>query len=222
MNVLLFDIDGTLINTRGSGLLALQLAFQQVFRRPAPEHISTAGCTDRGIARDLFACHRIEDTEDNWQRFIGAYLEHLKDQLPRREGEVLPGVVSLLENLADGQKVWVGLLTGNTPEGARIKLDHFGIGHHFRFGGFGHLDPQRSGVAEAALRAARKNVHADLSADRIWVIGDTPNDIQCARHIGAQAVAVATGFHSTTELAAESPDLLLEDLRQAAVLLERL
>jgi phosphoglycolate phosphatase len=57
--------------------------------------------------------------------------------------------------------------------------------------------------------------------ERIWVIGDTPLDIRCARAIGARAVAVATGWHSTSELAAHEPDLLLTDLSDATALLER-
>lgn len=222
MHVLLFDIDGTLINTRGSGLLALQLAFQQVFDRPAPDDIPTAGRTDRGIACDLFAAYQIEDTEANWTSFISAYADHLVQQLPQRDGILLPGVEDLLAQLKERPNVRSGLLTGNTPEGAQIKLDYFNIGHHFQFGGYGHENPLRSGVAEAAMRAVREHVSRDHSPERVWVIGDTPMDVQCARHVGARSVAVATGFHPKSDLAAESPDLLLDDLRQAAAWLDEL
>ncbi len=215
MHVLLFDIDGTLINTRGSGLTALQLAFTEAFGHPAPSVIDTCGRTDRGIARDLFLAHRLADSSDNWEHFHQLYLRHLATQLPQRDGHILPGVTNLLQDLARRPNLAIGLLTGNTPEGAKIKLRHFGIDHHFGFGGYGHLHPERNVVAEAALHAARQRIPCQVALDRVWVIGDTPRDIACARHIGARAVAVATGFHDRTSLAGQNPDVLLDDFREA-------
>jgi phosphoglycolate phosphatase-like HAD superfamily hydrolase len=222
MHVLLFDIDGTLINTRGSGLTALKVAFAEVFGRPAPPVVPTAGRTDRGIARDLFQAHAIPDTSENWLRFSTAYLRQLATELPRREGCLLPGVSALLGQLAARQQIVAGLLTGNTAQGARLKLEHFGIYHHFAFGGFGDRHPERDAVARDALMAARAHLGRSPTPERVWVIGDTPLDIRCARHIGARAVAVATGFHDRDQLSAEGPDLLLADLGQAEPLLERL
>ena len=220
MHILLFDIDGTLINTRGSGLTALKMAFTEVFARPAPAKIDAAGRTDRGIARDLFLGHAIEDTADHWRDFETAYLRHLATQLPLRDGIVLPGVVDLLQQLTNRDDVVVGLLTGNTPAGARLKLEHFEIDYYFAFGGFGDRHPQRNGVARDALAAAQAHLRQPIAPKQVWVIGDTPMDIHCARHLGANAVAVATGQHTREDLAREKPDLLLEDLGQAASLLE--
>jgi phosphoglycolate phosphatase-like HAD superfamily hydrolase len=214
MNVLFFDIDGTLINTRGSGLTALKNAFAEVFGLPAAEGISAAGRTDRAIAQDLFLARAVEDSQENWRRFIEAYPPHLVEQLPQCDGFVLPGVVALLEELAARDDVAMGLLTGNTSDGARIKLEHFGLYRHFAFGGYGDRHTDRGDVARLALDAARAALNHDLQLNRVWVIGDTPFDIRCARHIGAKAAAVATGFHDTEELAGENPDLLLNDLRQ--------
>lgn len=222
MNVLLFDIDGTLVNTCGSGLTALKLAFEEVFQLPPPETIPTAGRTDRGIAEDLFAAHGIEASQENWERFISAYQRHLVEQLPKRDGFLLPGVEPLLEACVLRSDLRLGLLTGNTPQGAQIKLDYFGIWHHFPFGGFGHQHACRDHVAMAAMQAIRRDLGDDFPANKVWVIGDTPLDIRCARHIGARVVAVATGFHAKSELAAATPDLLLDDLRQAAKLLDQL
>lgn len=222
MHVLLFDIDGTLLNTRGSGLTALKQAFAEVFARPAPAKIDAAGRTDRGIARDLFLGHAIEDTSDNWRNFEAAYLQHLATQLPLRDGSLLPGVRDLLQQLTNRDDAVVGLLTGNTPAGARLKLEHFEIYHYFAFGGFGDRHPERNGVARDALAAAQGHLGQPIGPERVWVIGDTPLDIRCARHISANAVAVATGQHTVEDLAREAPDLLLEDLAQAAALLDRL
>ena len=222
MYVLFFDIDGTLINTGGSGMEALRRAFTEVFDCPPPDNIPTGGRTDRGIARDLFHGRRITDSEENWTRLCAAYLRHLREQLPRRPGRVLPGVVSLLEGLAARRHVALGLLTGNIAEAARLKLEHFGLDHHFTFGGYGERSYERNAVAQDALAAAHRALNSTVLADRVWVIGDTRSDIQCARHIGAHALAVATGMHDKAELARAAPDLLLDDLLQTEDFLQRL
>jgi phosphoglycolate phosphatase len=116
----------------------------------------------------------------------------------------------------------VGLLTGNVRAGARVKLGHFGLYDHFAFGGFGdhHLD--RDEVAREALAEVERRFNGRHSPERIWVVGDTPLDIRCARAIGARAVAVATGWHSEEELTAHGPDLFLTDLEDAGLLMARL
>ena len=116
----------------------------------------------------------------------------------------------------------LGLLTGNTSAGARIKLSHFGLDHYFPFGGFGEAHPERNAVAVEALAAAQRFVGRAVPLHRVWVIGDTPLDVRCARHIQARAVAVASGFSSHEELVREAPDLLLPSLEQAEPLLDRL
>lgn len=216
MHVLFFDIDGTLIHSGGSGLEALRLAFRDVFSRSPPDAIATAGRTDRGIARELFQLRGVEDSAENWDRFRTAYLHHLREQLPQRPGRILPGVPALLARLAARADVALGLLTGNVAEGARLKLEYFGLEHHFAFGGYGECAPERNGVAEQALAAAHQALDGAVHPDRIWVLGDTPLDIQCARHIGAKAVAVATGLHAKGELAQAQPDVLLDNFCQAA------
>jgi phosphoglycolate phosphatase-like HAD superfamily hydrolase len=222
MHVLLFDIDGTLVNTNGSGIHALKVAFAETFGCPPPVTIDTAGRTDRGIARELFSAQAIDDSYDNWVRFRDAYLRHLTDQLPRRQGCVLPGVAGLLEELGRRSQVALGLLTGNVPDGARIKLTHFGLHQHFGFGGYGEHHPERNAVAVEALQAARRAIVHGLHLERVWVIGDTVLDIRCARHIGARAVAVATGLQDRRKLAEEKPDLLLDSCEDAAELLAQL
>jgi phosphoglycolate phosphatase-like HAD superfamily hydrolase len=113
-------------------------------------------------------------------------------------------------------------LTGNIRDGARIKLSHYGLYHYFRLGGFGDEHHDRDDVAREVLRELQGALADVLDLDRVWVIGDTPFDVQCARAIGARAAAVATGWHTRDELAPSEPDLLFEDLSDAAPLLKRL
>ncbi len=222
MHIVLFDIDGTLIDTGGAGQEALRYAFVEVFQRPAPAQINTCGRTDRGIALAMFQSQALIDSPENWRVFHAAYLRHLTAQLPKRDGTILPGVSELLCELASRKHVSLGLLTGNTRDGARIKLEHFDLVQYFSFGGFGDRSTERNAVASEALQAARARFNGQVRPERVWVVGDTPLDIQCARHIGARAVAVATGLPEHDQLREENPDLLLDDLTQADRLLRRL
>jgi phosphoglycolate phosphatase len=219
MHVCLFDIDGTLIKSGGAGKAALEAALAEEFGITRPiEKLELSGRTDRAIMSDLFRLHIIDDTPENHERLQNAYLRHLPHYL--HAGWVLPGIADLLAHLAGREDVLVGLLTGNVRDGARVKLGFFGLDHYFPFGGYGDLHLDRDDVAREALAEVLR-LHAAIHPQRIWVVGDTPLDIRCARSIGARAVAVATGWHSLAELAVHQPDLLLADLSDPAPLLSR-
>lgn len=220
-HVCLFDIDGTLLSTGGAGRAALEGALVKEFELgELRANVTMSGRTDRWIASDLFRGHGLADSNENWHRLQAAYLKMLPEALIARPGRILPGVMELIAKITTLPHLAVGLLTGNMEAGARGKLGHFAMYHHFAFGAFGdhHLD--RDSVAREALAIVRHRIAADFPAANIWVIGDTPLDIQCARAIGAKAVAVATGVHSTADLAPGTPDLLAEDLSQIPELLE--
>jgi phosphoglycolate phosphatase-like HAD superfamily hydrolase len=213
MRILLFDIDGTLLASGGAGKFAMESALLEEFGLPAlTAQVPYSGRTDRAIGRDLLRLHGIDPTPANFQRLHEAYLHRLPNALARQPGRVLPGVVTLLESLAGRSDVAVGLLTGNIAAGAAAKLGHYGLAHHFAFGGYGDRHWERDDVAREALSVAGRHLGRPIDLNRVWVIGDTPLDVACARAIGARAVAVATGWHSLDELAATSPDLLLPDL----------
>jgi phosphoglycolate phosphatase-like HAD superfamily hydrolase len=222
MHIFLFDIDGTLLASGGAGKAAMELALASCFGVPADSGtVPYAGRTDRSIVRDLFRLHQVEDTPTHFQQFVSAYLGHLPDCLHRHQGRVLPGIMELLDRLAQHDQVAVGLLTGNMRRGAHVKLSHFGLGDRFAFGGFGDDHWERDDVARAAFATVCEQ-HGEVAPDRVWVIGDTPLDVQCARAIGAQVAAVATGYHSVDQLAATRPDLLFADLSDPSELLARL
>lgn len=218
MHICLFDIDGTLIRSGGAGKAALEAALAEEFGiTRLIDKLELSGRTDRAIIADLFRMHVIDDTPENHERLREAYLCHLPRYL--HAAHVLPGIAELLAHLSGRRDVGLGLLTGNVREGAKAKLGFFGLYDYFAFGGYGdhHLD--RDDVAREALAEVRRQFNGSIQLERIWVIGDTPLDIRCARSIGARAVAVATGWHSLAELAAHRPDLLLADLSDPAPLL---
>jgi phosphoglycolate phosphatase len=221
MYVCLFDIDGTLLSSGGAGKAALEEALTDEFGiRGTMEKLALSGRTDTAIASDLLRMSGLSDSEANRERLIARYLERLPSSLARCQGRVLPGVQALLRLLSTRNDVALGLLTGNIRSGARIKLGHFGLHEHFAFGGFGDRHLSRDDVAREALVEVCRHVGNGVKADRIWVIGDTPHDVSCARAIGVRAVAVATGWHDRAELAGCGPDLLLDDLSNSESLLK--
>jgi phosphoglycolate phosphatase-like HAD superfamily hydrolase len=213
MHVFLFDIDGTLIRSGGAGRIAFEGAIVSLFGTPdrLPE-VAFTGRTDRAIAGDLFEHFGVANSTENWRDFQKEYLRRLPATLAERAGRVLPGVAALLDRLARRSGVAVGLLTGNMQEGARTKLRHYGLWQYFAYGAFGDEHFGRDDVARDALRYSERHVGRPIDAHRVWVVGDTPHDVACARAVGAQAVAVATGTHTREELALCEPDLLLDDL----------
>ena len=222
MYVCLFDIDGTLISSGGAGKAALEAALTEEFGvAHVIEKLQLSGRTDRAIIRDLFRMAGIEETPETLGRLTAAYLRRLPASLQQNAGRVLPGVAELLVRLRARKDVTVGLLTGNVRDGARVKLGHFGLHDHFTLGGFGDHHFDRDDVAREALSEVKRVLKNAADPDRIWVVGDTPLDVRCARAIGARAAAVCTGWHSREELADHAPDVLLTDLSDPTALLDR-
>jgi len=220
MPILLFDIDGTLVRTGGAGKAAMEAALRETFGvAEIRDVVPYSGRTDRAIARDLLRVHDIEPTAANQDRLRDAYLSHLPASLRTHGGKVCPGVEPLLTELHPRPGVVLGLLTGNIRVGARHKLHHFGLWDFFACGGFGDEHFERDDVARMAIAEMRAHLGRDVHPADVWVIGDTPLDVRCARAVGAKAVAVATGWHPLDELAACEPDLLFADLADPAELL---
>ena len=218
----LFDIDGTLLASGGAGKAALESAFTESFGIALRVQIPYAGRTDRAIGRDLLRLHDIDASLENWERLLASYLARLPASLNHHQGRVLPGILALLSVLQTRGDIALGLLTGNVRAGARVKLGHYGLYEHFAFGGFGDHHFDRDDVAREALAAAKLHLGEQMTPERIWVIGDTPLDVRCARAIGAKVVAVATGLHTVEQLKEAAPDLALSDLANPAPFLELL
>jgi phosphoglycolate phosphatase-like HAD superfamily hydrolase len=182
--------------------------------------IKYSGRTDPSILRDLLTVHNLEPSDENVERLKAAYLRLLPSCLGRVQGIVLPGILSLLNRLMLADTVAVGLLTGNVRDGARHKLNHFGLWHYFAFGGFADGINDRDDVARKALVETVGHLGRDVDPRNVWVIGDTPLDVKCARAIGARAVAVATGWNSVEELTEAKADWVMSDLQDPNELLD--
>ncbi len=214
--LILWDIDGTLLYSGGVAGEAMRAAMTRVYGRPSDnERRAYAGKTDQQIILETFPDRPAEELLGQLDVFTATYLEILNEwaEAFRARGRVLEGAVDVLQRLrAEG--VVQSLLTGNLAPVARLKLDLMGLAGFFDFdsGAYGNDSPRRIDLAPiAAARAAQCYGRAFANAD-IVVIGDTPNDIACARAAGARAVAVATGPFGIEELHAHAPDAVLPSL----------
>jgi phosphoglycolate phosphatase-like HAD superfamily hydrolase len=222
-SLLLFDIDGTILTSGGAGETALRHGFYDAFGLEENlTQIDISGRTDSAIARQVLAKHGIEASSENLERFFNGYLRNLESQLPLKTGRLLPGILPLLQTLSDIPSVCLGLLTGNLKRGATLKLQHYGVHHLFELGAFADDHHDRNQLGPFALERAVKMHGVAFPPQNVFVIGDTPHDIACARAIGASAVAVATGSFSTTQLADCNPDSLFADLSDSPAVLQAL
>ena len=212
MIVLFWDIDGTLLTTARAGVFAWEDSVREMTSREFDlSIIRTAGMTDYQIALRTLETLGVEPSESNVERLLRRYEELLPGSLPRRAGRVLDNVREILEHLRDERPdVRSYLLTGNTREGARAKLTYYELAQFFSDGAFAEDTGARAAIAARALELAKQA--GPVGDETIFVIGDTPHDIECARAIGAKTIAVATGGYSLEELRPHDPWRVLEAL----------
>lgn len=204
-----FDIDGTLISTKGAGFRSFKKAAESIFdRRIDWKQISMAGRLDPSIFREALKLMQIEYLDSHWEAFRQKYLECFREELnDTSQWVVFEGVFPLLEELtARGFKTI--LLTGNIREGAQIKLDAVKLSRYFDFDGSIFGDAGEEHRDELAYEFREK-----YNSSSAVVIGDTPADIRVGKIIGGVSAAVATGMHSLEELGRHEPEILLSSLK---------
>jgi phosphoglycolate phosphatase-like HAD superfamily hydrolase len=151
-------------------------------------------------------------TTANVDAFLDGYVSLLPDELPKRNGRVLPGIRELLEDLARQPDKTLGLLTGNLERGARLKLGHYDLWHFFSFGAFADDHHDRNALGPCAVDRAAAHVGFQFRPAEVDVVGDTGHDIACGKAFGARTIAVATGSWTRERLAECEPDFLFDDL----------
>jgi phosphoglycolate phosphatase len=216
LNLLLFDIDGTLLHSGGAGRAAMERAFETVYgAADAFEGVPMMGRTDPVIVRDALARRGIAWNDAEANKFKEYYFWFLEEEIekPRPGKQVYPGVVRLLTALGEEKGVAMGLLTGNWRYGGLLKLRHFGLDTFFPFGAFADDSETREHLVPVARDRFEKASGQHVAMENVFVIGDTPFDIQCARPHGARTVAVATGIHKMEELLSHKPDHAFADFQ---------
>ena len=214
--ILLFDIDGTLLQGHGVGRRALEAALLSIYGQTFDTRsVPFSGKTDAQIFRELLAAapdHGLdaEPSDDQRDALRSAYLDEMGRRLPVDPVEELPGAAALVRQL-DGGEHTLGLLTGNLEPLAYGKVARIGLERTlFPFGAFGSDAEDRNALPAIAADRAAAHLGRDVAHDELVIIGDTPRDIACARAVGARVVAVATGYYDADEL--DDADVVLESL----------
>ncbi len=214
--LLLFDIDGTLVNTGGAGVQAIKRVVKNRYSVDDDLHdIEIAGKTDSNIVADILKKYGVPQNSENIAAFLDEYVDLLRELLPQLNGRVLPGIKEILTRMKAKPDRVLGLLTGNVERGAKLKLQRYDLWDFFEFGAFADDHQDRNQLGEfARTRAQEKHGH-EFDAAQIDVIGDTGHDIACGKIFGARTIAVATGTWTRDQLAKHAPDFLFDDFAQA-------
>jgi len=243
--LILFDIDGTLLHAPG-GRAAFAQAFKEAFGwEQGVEHINFYGATDLNVFRGICVERGVESTPEMERAFFERLAPALDSRLAENPPTLFPNVENILKTLHDPPRLspcsshpshggdllksplpegcpqggvgcrWkLGIVTGNIEATAWSKLHHAGIAHYFDFGGFGCTHADRAEIARQALRASGVEHPA-----KVFLIGDTPSDINAAKVNGFTAIAVATGGFDFQTLEKSGADFVFEDLTDTERLL---
>ena len=212
--ILLFDIDGTLVSTGGAGAAAWKQAFDELYGIPADiGEFTDAGMTDPDVGAKTFEAvmHR-EPTPHELAQLVQRRLERLPEAVARSEGyRVLPGVPERLRQLSrDGHLL--GIITGNGDGAAHIKLARGDLNRWFTFGAYASAGLDRAGIVRQAVQRGEAMLGRDVPNTEIYVIGDTPLDVQAAHAVGCTAIAVATGHYDVAALREAGADRVVETM----------
>ena len=222
--LVLFDIDGTILSTGGIGGRSLYQAIEEICHEkglfgnnPTPElgRVRMSGGMDTQIVYDILEGVLPESTVQQLLPDIFDRIAELLREGCQAEGAnviLLDGVQELISTVADHEACLPGLLTGNNKGGAAAKLDVFNLNPFFQLGAFGDDARSRNALPAIAASRAFEKTGVRFTGKDIVIIGDTPRDIECARHAGAYAIAVATGQYTRAELTPHQPDVLFDDL----------
>ena len=222
--LLIFDVDGTLTYSNGATGRAFEAAFTQL---TGIDHgwgaIRPYGMTDPQILKDMLNSENlpVDDFPIIFRRFQEIFLPLMHHELEiTTKARLLPGVRELLELLSNDQRFALALGTGNVEASARAKLNKHNIDHYFPVGGYSTDAEERSDIIRMAWERSRNHWGIPFQLSNTWVIGDTPKDVAAGKTIGANTLAVATGFISMQELLDAAPTAFLNTLENQELFLD--
>lgn len=215
--LLLFDIDGTILTTFGQAKNAFSIALKEVFGTDGQiNSFSWSGKLDQNIVFELMegAGFGKDFIQKNLSKTLRLYEKILKETIKPEKVILKEGIVEVLEKASKDGDILMGLCTGNTPEGARIKLSSVNLYKFFSIGAYGTDAKKRDELPPIAKKRAEKFFNVKIEEKNVFVIGDSPADIESAKANGYWSVGVFSGFHKREELEKCKPDLLLKNFKE--------
>ncbi len=218
--LVLWDVDGTLLRAGEVASAAFTRAVEAIVGRPVRHRVRMSGKTDPQIVGELLAEAGVPDPK----RHVTAILARLQVELRgagpviAARGEVLPGIRELLPTLHADPRFLQTLLTGNLAPNARVKVGAFGLDRwlDLEVGAYGSDDADRRNLVPVALERVARRRGRRFEPGAVWVIGDSDNDLACARAAGARCLLVGTGRATREELLPLGADATLADLSDVA------
>lgn len=212
MNILLiWDIDGTLINCMGVGRKAMNAAF---FTKYGVENgfdkVPMAGRLDKAIIHDAMLQHGMSDLDI--EAFYQAYSLELMEQMDLHKPYVHDGIEEILMETNASGRVLNAVGTGNCKVGADLKLKFTGLFEYIRLGGYGSSHAERAELIKGVINESETWTGGRFSKESIFVIGDTPRDIMAGKANGVKTIALETGGYSKDELEMYQPDYIFSSL----------
>lgn len=219
--ILLYDIDGTLLKARREFLFGVIKDLLQKYHIefPPQKNSTFAGRTDRGIFMELIG--NSPDSHKLFPEIQNRYSEMMVNMLEVHHMDIFNDAIKSVRDVVQ-MGFPVGLCTGNFRAVALKKVETAGLGNIFKFGGFGEISSDRNHLPQEADRAYRELYKETPHPGRYVIIGDTPNDIRCAKFFGARSVAVTTGGFGPEELNKHNPDIILDSLEHPRQWLSKL
>ncbi len=222
--LVLFDIDGTLIYPGKGARIALKKSIYKNFGiNVKVTYNNTAGKTDRWIVQDVLKEAGIEQNliKNKMSDISADYLIFIKEEYNKNnDAKVFPGVKEILEELNRMENIYLGLITGNIEQGARIKLSPFDINKYFPFGAFGSDAIYREELVDIAVERAEQLYNNSFFGKNIVIIGDTVNDVLCGRKVGAKSIAIVNHSEFIEDIKKANPDFLFTGFKNVNKVIE--
>lgn len=221
--LVLFDIDGTLLNSQRAGTRSMQEVGRELYGEGFTfDGVEIAGRIDPLIWEEAARVNGIDDWERQHERFRAAYAARLAERLGSgaSKATLLPGVRDLIDALV-GRSISLGVLTGNYAETGRLKIEAAGLEPSiFAVTAWGDDGASRRDLPPHAMAMHTQLTGQPVAPDQVLVIGDTPHDVDCAQVNGCRCILVATGAFPRSELISFGADLVVDDLSDTAMLME--
>lgn len=216
--LVLFDLDGTLVNAGGAGRTSLRKAIKELYGvEPEFDHSLISGRTDLDNFSIVYSLIKKgkKPTAAEMKKMKAKYLEILPTEVHAvvrcKKYDLVPGVEKFLKMLAKDKDVILGLGTGNLEEGAKIKLEPGKLASYFTVGGYGEDGQTREEMLQAAVKRAEKKFKTKLEPDQVYVIGDTHRDICAAKNCGFHSAVLTNGFGDAQKIQRAAAELETKD-----------